>query len=662
MKRLLPLLFSAIILLHLSDTALAQSQQAYLKAGDALLQKNDPVAALDYFRQALEYGENADVLLGMAKAGLALFDYESTRVRLLRCLELNGNSSDRGKALLLLAEVQRRLGNFENGRVQLLGYKNENPADSILADSLLRGMESAYQLCRDTLAWQAIPLGGDVNSSYSDFSPSASGDSLLYYSSLRFRQKGTGTESTISRILSASLSEDAQPRSVELPEAINQSSFYNANVSVSPDGKLMAFCRCRYNEENALRCHIYESRWENGRWQPAQKLGDAINKKDFTSTQPHLAPAGIEGYWLLFASDQPGGQGKMDIWMAKRSAKGIYSTAENAGLGINTATDEWTPSLDATTDTLYFSSDRAEGPGGFDLYAASFGNRGQGKARCLPPPYNSGYNDLYLNRSYGPAARRFLVSNRPPAASLQGFACCYDIFELQPAPKKTPELADNRVALAVDTAGNTQKPPPPSFANFDAMSNRDKENFLKQGFPIRLYFDNDQPDPKSRKQTTLSRYDALNQYYMAREAEYLKMQVTDSVRNTLSDFFQDSVSGNLNRLEELSSQLALVLVKPGCQVTLKMEGTASPLANRGYNLTLSARRTASVINYWREWGKGEIDRALQEGRLKVEFVFSGEVKSAATVSDRIEEPGRSIYSPDAALERRIEITDIRIQP
>ncbi|MBL7924801.1 MAG: hypothetical protein JNL88_11435, partial [Bacteroidia bacterium] len=53
----------------------AQSQAAYLKAGNECLAKSDPFCALHHFRMALEYGENAAVCQGLGQAEKALHNY-----------------------------------------------------------------------------------------------------------------------------------------------------------------------------------------------------------------------------------------------------------------------------------------------------------------------------------------------------------------------------------------------------------------------------------------------------------------------------------------------------------------------------------------------------------------------------------------------------------
>jgi len=74
---------------------------------------------------------------------------------------------------------------------------------------------------------------------------------------------------------------------------------------------------------------------------------------------------------MLFASDRPGGMGGYDLYYAI-FRDGKWSTPENLGPSINTASDECRPILGLlpgyTNYLLMFSSDRPGGKGNLDLY------------------------------------------------------------------------------------------------------------------------------------------------------------------------------------------------------------------------------------------------------------------------------------------------------
>ncbi len=106
------------------------------------------------------------------------------------------------------------------------------------------------------------------------------------------------------------------------------------------------------------------SNWLNGAFSPAT-LVDSLN-----STSADKCPF-VYKKIMVFASDRPGGMGGYDLYYAIYK-NGKWSTAENFGPDVNTASDEYRPVLgllpDYTNYILLFSSDRPGGKGGFDLY------------------------------------------------------------------------------------------------------------------------------------------------------------------------------------------------------------------------------------------------------------------------------------------------------
>jgi len=75
---------------------------------------------------------------------------------------------------------------------------------------------------------------------------------------------------------------------------------------------------------------------------------------------------------LYIASNRPGGQGGLDIWVAHRSGDG-WGTPVNLGPGVNSAADDFCPSP-ARGNRLFFVSKRTEANG--DIYVVKHGPKG----------------------------------------------------------------------------------------------------------------------------------------------------------------------------------------------------------------------------------------------------------------------------------------------
>jgi outer membrane protein OmpA-like peptidoglycan-associated protein len=75
---------------------------------------------------------------------------------------------------------------------------------------------------------------------------------------------------------------------------------------------------------------------------------------------------------VLFASERPGGYGGKDLWFSRRYPDGSWLEPQNLGPEVNTPDNEDCPYLAPDGRTLYFSSDRAESMGGYDIFCSEF--------------------------------------------------------------------------------------------------------------------------------------------------------------------------------------------------------------------------------------------------------------------------------------------------
>ncbi|MBK7683258.1 MAG: hypothetical protein IPJ26_12690 [Bacteroidetes bacterium] len=648
------LLGSLAILLLMEATGFAQSKLAYVNAGDECIQRNDPFCGINNYRLALEYDEDASLCFKMGSAEKLLHNYASAITWFQRCIAHQPEKEIKIKAFLEKADLQKRLGDFAAAYASIDSLKNLDATQETTFHKLLFDYKNAEILFAKKALIEVYPEPGDVNTDYSDFAPAPLGDSFLYYSSLRFTLIEKNVKTATSRIASMKTDEASREKSKILPESINMPAFNDANASISPDGKIMVFTRCLFDENGKLNCALYESELVNGKWKEAVKLSSEINPTGRTSTQPNITTNKAEGYLLFFSSNKLGGMGGMDLWMCKRKSQNQYESPINLGKTVNTENDEWSPFYDIEIDSLYYSTEKNDGLGGLDLYQIGFTSIEKNTAQCLPPPYNSGYNDLYYTRSYGENHQAFLVSNRPPAEKLNGSSCCYDIFRMQPILPSldTTSILTNDSVIAVKDSSSL----------FENLPTEAKISSIKLNFPIRLYFDNDYPDPKSNKSITDKEYDHLATDYLLRMKEYSDQQSNDSLKNMISIFFKDSVALNFSKLRSFTEQLFYLLNNTSTRLKITILGSASPLAERRYNLILSNRRIRSLENYWAKWQDDRFKKWIQDKKLEIVFLPKGEEDADKRVSDQVKDIRKSIYSKEAAMERRIEIVNIEILP
>lgn len=113
----------------------------------------------------------------------------------------------------------------------------------------------------------------------------------------------------------------------------------------------------------------------------------------------YLHPFWYNDSILFFTSDLPGGMGGTDIYYSVFK-NNSWSEPINAGNTVNTSYNENFPFY-SSENRLYFSSDRAESLGGYDIFYSGFSDEMKTRAVPLPAPLNSKFNDF--SYTYNPA-------------------------------------------------------------------------------------------------------------------------------------------------------------------------------------------------------------------------------------------------------------------
>ena len=194
-----------------------------------------------------------------------------------------------------------------------------------------------------------------------------------------------------------------------------------------------------------------------------------------------------------------------------------------------------------------------------------------------------------------------------------------------------------------------------------------KEVFKKKTgitLPLALYFHNDQPSPKSLDTVVNQTYPETYYDYIKLKKTYVN-EYTRSVKNNekklaeneINTFFNDYVTGGIDRLTLFKKQLKPFL-REYETVEITIKGFASPLAKSDYNTNLSKRRIHTLINYFKNTDNQYFTEYINNGKLVINAAPFGEIKANSNASDDLKNTRKSIYSPQAAMERRIEIQEV----
>lgn len=199
---------------------------------------------------------------------------------------------------------------------------------------------------------------------------------------------------------------------------------------IAPDGKTAFFTKQEKGSSGKPEFKIYTGTvGPNGSITDIKKLGAQINRDGFSSMHPCMAKTDRGQVLLYFSSSILGGEGGFDIWYSVQMLSGEFSMAYNAGAKINSPKDEIAPFYLNKYNTLFFSSNRDEGLGGFDVYRA-VGNKFQWNMPMrFGAPINSCSDDYFFRVKGGGTS--YLSSNRSGAKFDSYEHCCDDLYEVK---------------------------------------------------------------------------------------------------------------------------------------------------------------------------------------------------------------------------------------
>ncbi len=407
---------------------------------------------------------------------------------------------------------------------------------------------------------------------------------------------------------------------------------HTGNGACSLDGKRFYFSQCVEDGYN-YRCKIMVARYANNQWVGIDSLGEIINEKGSNSTMPCIAE--IKGKeTLIFSSNRAGGKGGMDLYYSKITNGNQYGKVRSIKT-LNSLDNEITPWWDSIQKRLYFSSSWHNGFGGYDVFYSEFIDK------FNPPinvgiPANSPANDIYYFKNRDTA---YVSSNRLGVLYSKNPTCCSDIWALIPPEKIEPPTPEEMLAD------------------------------LNKRLPVTLYFHNDVPNPRSWDTTTNVNYISSYHDYTAMIEKYKKEyshglngEKAEYAQLDIESFFIEYVDKGVEDLQ-LFRDLLLTELDRGAKINVTVKGFASPLAKTDYNVNLTKRRIASLVNYLREYNGGVFSKyidvtAENGGKVIFSQVPFGEYTANQLTSDNPNDVKNSVYSRSAAIERKIEIQSV----
>ncbi|MCC7331632.1 MAG: hypothetical protein IT232_03395 [Flavobacteriales bacterium] len=633
-----PIWFTCLIVLSTTFGVSAQSQKQLIKVGDDLFAQQDYYGASKWYKEALMLDSTyLDLLFKYAESLRLYNDYAKAEWHYQSIYK-----QDQGKSFPLApywySMMLKYNGKYADAKKNFKKSKRYFQSDKKgfyyqKINQEIKACDVAVQILKDSLPIDVKNIGNSINTYNSELGATLLSDSTLIFSSLRDEKMKENNEVTdtsyyLLKLFKGIKNGDIWVSDKKLNDEVNEKGYHIANGCLNSKGNTFYYNRCNRN----LHCKIYAVPVDSkGFGLPYEVVG--VNHETATTTQPFATE--ISGKEVLFfSSNREGGIGMMDIWYSIKE-NDHFQSPENMGKIINTIEDEITPFYDTKDSNLYFSSNWHEGLGGFDVFKVKTDLKTTEKVKNAGFPINTSTNDFYYSIRSNTV---LLASNRKGSYTKKGETCCNDIYyyEIPDTSKKIYTTLEE----------------------------------LNRYLPVRLYFHNDVPNPRSRDTVTtlnyLTTYKEYTRLYPEYKREYsngLKGVEKDDALVEIEDLFSSNIDKGAKDLE-MFTPLLIKELENGNQIALTIKGFASPLSKSDYNVNLTLRRISSLINYLSEYDHGRIlpyinGSATNGGALYFTKVPFGEYQSKE-ISDDLEDKRNSVYSPGAAVERKIEIIAISV--
>jgi len=223
-----------------------------------------------------------------------------------------------------------------------------------------------------------------TNTKYSEYSSGTFKNKLIVVSSKKIGGLGNGidknTNEPYSELFCLDISKNGDVSNPLFFSRILNTKHNEGQVAFSPEENVVYYTRSLRNNSKNYQLHMaYLEPYSHGNWTSHKQLTLNTN---YSIENPHVSS---DGKQLYFTSNKPGGFGGYDIYVAPIKRDGSIGQPANIGSTINTSEDEKFPYLSKDGSEFYFASEGHVGFGGLDLFMSKI-NQG-----LLGVPRNLGH-------------------------------------------------------------------------------------------------------------------------------------------------------------------------------------------------------------------------------------------------------------------------------
>ena len=397
MKKIFVITIATLLLINaIGQEAMTKPDKKALKIAQINLSKESFNEAFNMFSTLYKtHPKNSAVLFGIGVCKLNTRGEEKNALPILIEAYRNGNKND--DILFYLGKAYHFHHKFDEAQSAFEEYKTNNK-NSISISEIDRLIEMAINAKKQIINQRNIEIvniGSPINTANEETVPVMLPDGKGMFFTSR-RGGGFSDEKdyygNYFQDIYFSEYKDHEWQTVFNEKGFN-SKLNDGCVSISHDGSTLI----SYIANDKSSGDLYYSNYSDSTlWNAPVKFGATINS-DYQELNACLS---LDKKTLYFSSNRPGGYGGFDLYKSRQLPNGDWGTSVNLGPIINTKHNEASPFMHADGETFYFSSEGHSTMGGFDIFKSyERANKYWSTPVNIGYPINTIENDIYFTTS-----------------------------------------------------------------------------------------------------------------------------------------------------------------------------------------------------------------------------------------------------------------------
>ncbi|MEW4923906.1 OmpA family protein [Algibacter sp. 2305UL17-15] len=444
-----------------------------------------------------------------------------------------------------------------------------------------------------TNGFQFEILDAGVNTKYSEFGSGFFMNKLIMVSSKKiggFAKIDPYTNEAYKDLFCLDIEDNGHLSSPLLFSRILNTNDSEDQLTFTKNHKTVYFTRS--NKDNSMEYKLYAATLEegsHGNWINQRLL--SLNKNNVSIETPFVSPKGDK---LYFSSNRTDSFGGYDLYVSDINPDGTLGKPKNLGPNINTPSDEKYPSTSLNGMYLYFSSKGHETIGGYDIFASRILNKGYKAARNMGSTINTSYDEV----AYFLAAKNkgYLSSNRPSGKG------SYDIYTAtnkdisqnlkgSVVDAETKILLPNTILVLKDEDGKV--------VSKELTDNNGAFDFSV--IPFEAYTISTEKDgfiDKTFHFTANRSFETVyNKNLKLETTKPIIEKVDDNLAIVVENIYFDSAKWSLKEESHIALNKIAEVLNANPDMKLSINAHTDNKGNANYNLKLSNKRATSVMDY-----------------------------------------------------------------